>query len=111
MYRVAHNCFIDHIRRNQRHQNTADVEPDTQANPGDEPDIETERKLARRRLDLALQDLPEEQRDVFLLHEESGLSLDQISHVTGVNRETIKSRLRYAVKKLRTAISEPTETS
>jgi len=101
----------DTIRRNQRHQNTADIEPDTQTNPGDEPDIETERSLARRRLDLALQDLPEEQRDVFLLHEESGLSIDQIAHVTGVNRETIKSRLRYAVKKLRAAISEPTETS
>lgn len=111
LYRVAHNCFIDHIRRNQRHQNTADIEPDTQTNPSDEPDIETERSLARRRLDLALQDLPEEQRDVFLLHEESGLSIDQIAHVTGVNRETIKSRLRYAVKKLRAAISEPTETS
>ncbi len=111
LYRVAHNCFIDHIRRNQRHQNTVDVEPDTQRNPGEEPDIETERSLARRRLEAALQDLPEEQRDVFLLHEEGGLSLDQIAHVTGANRETTKSRLRYAVKKLRAAIDEPTETS
>jgi RNA polymerase sigma-70 factor (ECF subfamily) len=111
LYRVAHNCFIDYIRRNQRHQNTADVDPDTQRNPGDEPEIETERSLARRRLEVALRDLPDEQRDVFLLHEEAGLSLDQIAHVTGVNRETTKSRLRYAVKKLRAAISEPMETS
>lgn len=111
LYHVAHNCFIDHIRRNQRHQNTVDLEPDTQRNPGDEPEIETERSLARRRLEAALQDLPEEQRDVFLLHEEGGLNLDQIAFVTGANRETTKSRLRYAVNKLRAAIDEPTETS
>ena len=109
LYRVAHNCFIDHVRRNQRHQNTVDVDPDSQRNPAEGPDIETERDLARRRLEAALQDLPEEQRDVFLLHEEGGLSLDQIAHVTGANRETTKSRLRYAVKKLRAAIDEPTE--
>ena len=111
LYRVAHNCFIDHIRRNQRHQNTADIEPDTQQNPAEGPDVATERSLARRRLESALGDLPDEQRDVFLLHEEGGLSLDEIAHVTGVNRETIKSRLRYAVNKLRAAIDEPTEAS
>ena len=111
LYRVAHNCFIDHIRRNQRHQNTADIEPDTQQNPAEGPDVATERSLARRRLESALGDLPDEQRDVFLLHEEGGLSMDEIAHVTGVNRETIKSRLRYAVNKLRAAIDEPTEAS
>ena len=111
LYRVAHNCFIDHIRRNQRHQNMADIEPDTQQNPAEGPEIEVERSLARRRLESALGDLPEEQRDVFLLHEEGGLSLDAIAQVTGVNRETAKSRLRYAVNKLRLAIDEPPETS
>ena len=111
LYRVAHNCFIDHIRRNKRHTQTADVEPDTQPNPADLPEVETERALARRRLDAALQDLPEEQRDVFLLSEEGGLSLDQIAAVTDSNRETAKSRLRYAVNKLRAAIDEPVRTS
>ena len=111
LYRVAHNCFIDHIRRNKRHTQTADVEPDTQPNPADLPDVETERSLARRRLEAALQELPEEQRDVFLLSEEAGLSLDQIASVTDSNRETAKSRLRYAVNKLRAAIDEPVRTS
>ena len=67
--------------------------------------------MARRKLDAALRELPEEQRDVFLLHEEAGLNLDQIASVTGANRETAKSRLRYAVKKLRVAMNEPAETS
>lgn len=111
LYRVAHNCFIDHIRRNKRHTQTAAVEPDSQPDPADLPEVETERSLARRRLEVALQELPEEQRDVFLLSEEAGLSLDQIASVTDSNRETAKSRLRYAVNKLRVAIDEPVRTS
>ncbi len=106
LYRVAHNCFIDHVRRNKRHTQIADVEPDTQPDPADLPETETERSLARRRLEAALKDLPEEQRDVFLLREEAGLSLDQIAAVTDTNRETAKSRLRYAVAKLRAAVGE-----
>jgi RNA polymerase sigma-70 factor (ECF subfamily) len=111
LYRVAHNCFIDHIRRNKRHTQIAAVEPDSQPDPADLPEVETERSLARRRLEVALQELPEEQRDVFLLSEEAGLSLDQIASVTDSNRETAKSRLRYAVNKLRAAIDEPVRTS
>lgn len=110
LYRVAHNCFIDYLRRNRRHAQTANVEPDSQPDAGESPDMLVERSLARRRLDAALQTLPDEQRDVFLLHEEAGLNLEQIASVTGSNRETVKSRLRYAVKKLRAAIEEPTDT-
>ena len=111
LYHVAHNCFIDYIRRNKRHGNTADIEPDSQPHGADCPETLVEKSLARRRLDTALRSLPEEQRDVFLLHEEAGLNLDQIASVTGANRETAKSRLRYAVRKLRVAIDEPAETS
>lgn len=107
MYRVAHNCFIDHVRRNKRHANTTDLEPELHAGDTELPETATERSLAKERLVLALGDLPEEQRDAFLLHEEAGLSLDDIASVTGSNRETAKSRLRYAVNKLRAAIQEP----
>ena len=107
LYRVAHNCFIDHVRKNRRHANTADIDPDSRPGVEDGPDVETERRLARRRLLAALDDLPDEQRDVFLLREEAGLNLDEIAHVTGSNRETAKSRLRYAVRKLRDAIDDP----
>lgn len=107
MYRVAHNCFIDHVRRNKRHSNNTELEPEFHADPSESPDTITERSLAKERLVLALHDLPEEQRDAFLLHEEAGLSIDQIASVTGSNRETAKSRLRYAVNKLRAAIEEP----
>jgi RNA polymerase sigma-70 factor (ECF subfamily) len=111
LYRVAHNCFIDHIRRNKRHTHAQVFEPENQPDPGDQPETLTERSLARRRLNAALLDLPDEQRDVFLLHEEAGLNLDEIASITDTNRETTKSRLRYAVNKLRAAIDEPVETS
>jgi RNA polymerase sigma-70 factor (ECF subfamily) len=111
LYRVAHNCFIDYLRRNKRHIHVAGYDADQHPNPGESPDMLTERSLARERLQLALQDLPDEQRDVFLLHEEAGLNLDEIAAVTDSNRETTKSRLRYAVNKLRAAIDEPAEAS
>jgi RNA polymerase sigma-70 factor (ECF subfamily) len=111
LYHVAYNCFIDYVRRNKRHANTADIEPDSQPGGIEQPDQVAERSLARRRLEAALETLPEEQRDVFLLHEEAGLSLDQIAAVTDCKRETAKSRLRYAVRKLRDAIDEPMETT
>jgi RNA polymerase sigma-70 factor (ECF subfamily) len=107
MYRVAHNCFIDHVRRNKRHSNNTELEPELYADTSEQPDTLAERSLAKERLAVALQDLPEEQRDAFLLHEEAGLNIDQIASVTGSNRETAKSRLRYAVNKLRAAIEEP----
>jgi len=109
LYHVAYNCFIDHVRRNKRHANSADIEPDSQPDSGEQPDMLTERSLARRRLETALETLPDEQRDVFLLHEEAGLSLDQIASITDCKHETAKSRLRYAVRKLRAAIDEPPE--
>ncbi len=111
LYRVAHNCFIDYLRRNQRHQHLSPADPDTQPDTAEAPEQLTEKALARRRLEQALTLLPDEQRDAFLLHEEAGLSLDQIATVTGSNRETIKSRLRYAMKKLRAALDDESQTS
>ncbi len=107
LYRVAHNCFIDHLRRNKRHADNVELDSELHANAEELPDTITERHLARERLSVALGDLPEEQRDAFLLREEAGLSIEQIAFVTGCNRETAKSRLRYAVRKLGTAIEEP----
>ena len=111
LYRVAHNCFIDHVRRNKRHSGNTTLEPELHSDPGETVELATERSLARERLEAALVELPEDQRDAFLLREEGGLNIDEIALVTGCNRETAKSRLRYAVNKLRAAIDEPAESS
>jgi len=50
--------------------------------------------------------LPDEQREAFMLREEAGLTVAEIAEVTGVNTEAAKSRLRYAVKKLRAGLQK-----
>ncbi|MBM7092903.1 sigma-70 family RNA polymerase sigma factor, partial [Streptomyces sp. S12] len=75
------------------------------------PDPTTpERELSdfeqRRRLQRAIEELPEEQREVVLLRLEQELSLEEIGAITGVGRETVKSRLRYAMDKLRARLTE-----
>ena len=107
LFRVAHNCFIDHVRKNKRHWAETNIDPDLSPNPGNEPDQVAEKYLARRRLDACLSRIPAEQREVFLLYEEAGLTIDEIATTTGVNRETAKSRLRYAAGKLKVALAEP----
>jgi len=107
LYRVAHNCFIDHIRRNKRHNNEVSIDPDDSASTTGEPEQVTEQLIAQQRLNRALARLPQEQRNVVLLFLEAGLSLDEIASVTGVKRETAKSRLRYATAKLKAALADP----
>jgi RNA polymerase sigma-70 factor, ECF subfamily len=71
-----------------------------------EPDNELDRRRLGQRLLEQIAALPEAQREAFLLREESGLSLEQIAEVTGVNAETAKSRLRYALTKLRQGLTK-----
>ncbi|OGT57102.1 MAG: RNA polymerase subunit sigma [Gammaproteobacteria bacterium RIFCSPHIGHO2_12_FULL_63_22] len=103
LFQIAHNRLTDHWRALQhRPPAPADAEERTIR----EADQETpERQLSafeeRRRLQLALEELPADQREVVLLRLEQELSLEQIGQITGVGRETVKSRLRYAIDKLR----------
>jgi RNA polymerase sigma-70 factor, ECF subfamily len=109
LYRIAHNCFVDYCRRSTvRAEVSADFEGDGQSSlpapEGDRPDSRAEHAQIVARYKAALAELPSEQRDVFLLYEESGLSLEEIAAITAVGPETAKSRLRYAVSKLRHAL-------
>jgi len=67
-----------------------------------ERQVQGEQQLAR--LQTAIAQLPEAQREAFLLKENTGLSVEQIAEITGVNTETAKSRIRYAVNKLRQSL-------
>lgn len=103
LYRIAHNRVVDHWRANL-------------VKPGEPSELEQELEVVDRapwldvmahlrdcieRLKALLEQLPVSQRDAFLLKEEAGLSLDQIAEATDTGRETVKSRLRYAVGSLR----------
>jgi RNA polymerase sigma-70 factor (ECF subfamily) len=61
---------------------------------------------AGARLVSALREVPAAQRDAFLLHVDAGLSLGEIASLAGVPAETIKSRLRYAYRRLRAALED-----
>ena len=65
------------------------------------PEARVATRQLREQLHAALATLPAVQRDAFLLQQEGGLSLAEIAEMTGVGMETVKSRLRYAVAKLR----------
>jgi RNA polymerase sigma-70 factor (ECF subfamily) len=111
LYRVAHNCVIDYFRRKPPLQLISlddDAEDAMQvAGPQQEqPERAVARRQTARQLLRALALLPDEQREAFLLHEEGGLTLEEIADVTGVGRETVKSRLRYALAKLRQELNE-----
>lgn len=109
LYQVAHNRLIDHIRQRPELALSLDAEDDdadslverTPADAGSQPEVIVERKRLIDSLVEQIEALPTLQRDAFLLREEAGLSLEEIALVTGVTPETAKSRLRYAVAKLR----------
>ncbi|NBC22332.1 MAG: RNA polymerase sigma factor [Gammaproteobacteria bacterium] len=101
LYRVAHNCFVDHYRRRRSRGREEDADAVTLTARDGDPGREAERALARDRLQRLLAELPAEQREAFLLREEGGLSVAEIAAATGVGAETAKSRLRYAYRKLR----------
>ena len=113
LYTLAHNRLIDHFRRHKRlhlvplGEDDYDSDPvELQASPALEPDRGAQAREQAARLLQLVAELPDVQREAFLLHEEGELSLDEIARVTGANRETVKSRLRYAMDKLREGMKD-----
>lgn len=114
LYRIAHNRLIDHVRRQGNHEivsldcNDAGEDPPIQLadDPARTPEARqwAEQQLAR--VVQLVETLPAAQREAFLLHHEGDLGVDAIAEATGVNRETAKSRLRYAFEKLRKGLGD-----
>ncbi len=104
LYQIAHNLVVDSYRR-ARPQATGEENERILASQTVDENEQPDRVLStfeqRRRLQLALERLPDDQRSVFLLRMEQGLGLEEIATITGCGRETAKSRLRYALKRIR----------
>ena len=115
LYTLARHRLVDHWRSaGLVHLVALDDEDgdaggvaDTLAGPRtDRPDVQSESREIAARLRAALAALPPAQRDAVLLQQEGGLSLDEIASVTGAGMETVKSRLRYAMARLRSALAD-----
>jgi RNA polymerase sigma-70 factor (ECF subfamily) len=105
LYTIAHHRLVDHWRKKGLQAVSAGDEDDFPANPGEEPQLVLEAKQGLERFARALAALPPAQRVAFLLHEEADMSPAEIARATGSDPEAAKSRLRYALAKLKEALA------
>ena len=104
IYQIARNRVIDQFRAHGRNLEDAvnlEQAPEVASSATVQPERRLESRQAAARLLALIDALPAEQREAFLMHEEGGLSLEEIAQATGSGRETVKSRLRYALSRLR----------
>jgi RNA polymerase sigma-70 factor (ECF subfamily) len=115
LYTIARNVCIDHQRKmkfrghasldeTQRGADHPRVE--RLANPGLAPDQLAVGQALRERIRIAVEALPEEQREVFLLRQLQGLGFREVSEVVGVPVNTVKSRMRYALERLQLGLDD-----
>ncbi|MDB4979403.1 MAG: polymerase sigma-70 factor, subfamily [Myxococcales bacterium] len=118
VYAIARNLCIDHSRR-AVHRDARSLDAPTR--PDDEssstlhdhlasPDRDAEGLTSdaevRTRVDAAVAALPEDQREVFLLREVMDMPFAEIARVVGAPEPTVKSRMRYALERLREALDD-----
>ena len=104
LYTIAHNLLVDHWRK----KGLSIVALDTEdvALESANPARVAEGREGLARFMHALEGLPAAQREAFLLHEEAGLTVAEIAAATGAGEEAAKSRLRYAMAKLKAAVDD-----
>ena len=112
MYRVARNRITDLFRRKKAVSLNEPVDEEGREleellpSPDAGPDALYARGVLLEALDDALNELPEEQREVFVAHELMGRSFKEIADETGASVNTLLSRKRYAVLHLRERLQE-----
>ena len=100
LYQIARNRLVDLLRQKEHDLGEAGAEAADEATPAELLSA----RQQERQLHAAIRVLPHEQREALVLQQFSGLSLEEIAAVTGAERETVKSRLRYAMQKLRSTL-------
>jgi RNA polymerase sigma-70 factor (ECF subfamily) len=106
LFRIARNLIIDRHRRSRLTLATELGEVTEPVQPGKSIEAQLQDQECSERMKHHISQLPIEQQEVFLLKEEAGLSLVQIAAMLDVGRETVKSRMRYALKQLRKLLEE-----
>jgi len=120
LFTIARNLCVDSARKESYRQASSLEAPTGNGAGGDEgrplgeglpdsgasPERGAYNARLRPLLERALASLPEEQREVFVLREYSGIAFKEIAEVTGVSENTVKSRMRYALDGLRRRLAE-----
>jgi RNA polymerase sigma-70 factor (ECF subfamily) len=118
LYTIARNLCVDEGRK-RSHRRHPSLDQPQRSEQGEGPTLgeqttdggpSVERAAVsaeiRVRVLEAVDQLPDEQREVFLMREVSSLPFKEIAEIVGVPENTIKSRMRYALERLQTALSE-----
>jgi RNA polymerase sigma-70 factor (ECF subfamily) len=117
LYRVAANAALMRLRAQRRHPEVSTEElpidyldnyghlPNTGENWAKRPDDELQSDELRRRIQKAVDELPEIYRTVFLVRDVEGLSTEETAEVLQISVPTVKTRLHRARLALRDAIS------
>ena len=119
LYTITRNLCIDHVRKRTLRNHPSLDEPKHGEGGADGPTLgertadsrsNVERTAVaaeiRERLIGAVDELPDEQREVFLLREVSNVPFKEIAEIVGVPENTVKSRMRYALERLQAALSD-----
>lgn len=119
LFTIARNLCVDQARKAKLRRHPSldgpagegegvrpllEVVSDTR--PQGEVDRAAEWSSMRRSIVTAVDSLPDEQREVFLLREVANLPFKEIAEVTGTAENTVKSRMRYALERLRVVLAE-----
>ena len=118
VYTITRNLCIDQLRKRALRKHPSLDEP-RKSDAGEGPTLgeqtadsraNVERQASGTELEARswplVDELPEDQREVFLLREVSNLPFKEIAEITGVPENTVKSRMRYALERLQAALSE-----
>jgi len=103
LFRVARNRIIDRFRKKKQEPLSID---DLLPSRDGGPDADYARSVLIDELAVALEELPKEQREIFIAHEIDGRSFKEMSEATGVTVNTLLSRKHYAVLHLRRRLQE-----
>ena len=115
LYTLARNLCVDSLRR-YKHRRAQSLDApvgeegapliERTADPGPAVDRRVIGHELQGRLQEAVASLPEDQREVFLMREVADLQFKEIAAIVGISENTVKSRMRYALEKLREALMD-----